>query len=48
MPFESDKQRRFMYGVASGSIKKKGISKETAKKFIHDSIKKGVKKHKKK
>lgn len=42
MPVSSEKQRRFMYGVMSGSIKKKGLSKKEAKEFI-DSTPKGKK-----
>lgn len=33
MPYQSAKQRRFVKGVASGSIKNKDFSQEEAKKF---------------
>lgn len=34
MPPKSKAQARFMRGVASGSIKKKGLSKTTAKEYV--------------
>ena len=34
MPLKSQAQKRFMYAVASGSIKKPGLSKKEAKEFI--------------
>lgn len=34
MPTKSKKQLAFMYGVADGSIKAPGLSKDTAKEFV--------------
>lgn len=35
MPAKSKQQLRFMAAVASGSIKKKGLSKSKASEFVH-------------
>lgn len=35
MPVKSKAQMRFMGAVASGSIKKKGLSKAKAEEFLH-------------
>lgn len=42
MPAKSEKQRRFLEGVKHGTIKRKGITKEDAKKALgeHDGKKK--------
>lgn len=37
MPVKSEAQRRFMGAVYSGSIKKPGLSKSTAKEFLDAS-----------
>ncbi len=42
MPAKSRSQERFMGAVASGSLKKKGLSKATAKEFL-DATPKGEK-----
>jgi hypothetical protein len=34
MPVKSKQQLKFMAGVASGSIKKPGLSRSTAKEFV--------------
>ena len=34
MPVESEAQKRFMYAVAEGDVKKKGLSPTKAKEFI--------------
>lgn len=37
MPFKSQAQNRFFRSIASGDIKDKNLSKNTAKKFIEDT-----------
>lgn len=44
MPLKSKAQMRFMYGVAGGSIKAKGLSKAEATKMIKETSKKQRKK----
>ena len=34
MPAKSQKQRRLMQGIASGGIKRKGVTKKAAKKVL--------------
>lgn len=36
MPWKSEKQRKFMWGIASGNIKNKDISKKEASKIAHE------------
>jgi hypothetical protein len=43
MPLKSKAQMRFMYGVAGGSIKAKGLSKAEATKMIKETSKKQMK-----
>lgn len=38
-PVKSGSQRRFMGAVASGSVKKPGLSKKTAKEFLDETPK---------
>lgn len=42
MPVTSKAQQRFMAGVASGSIKRKGLTKQQAQEFL-DATPKGKK-----
>lgn len=42
MPAKSKKQARFMRAVASGSIKKKGLSKQKAEEFVEGEPYKGL------
>lgn len=43
MPAKSEAQRRFMEGVAHGSIKRKSLSPDEAEKFLHHGEEKQVK-----
>ncbi len=52
MPAKSEAQLRLMYAVASGKVKKKGLSAEQANEWIHatgdnSELPEKVKKHKK-
>jgi hypothetical protein len=40
MPPKSEKQRKLMGAVAHGDVKKKGLSKETAREILHGKKKK--------
>lgn len=42
MPPKSKKQAKFMRAVASGSIKKKGLSKKEAKEYVSGHSTKGL------
>lgn len=46
MPPRSQKQARFMRAVASGDIKKKGLSKKEAKEYVEGHPTKGLPKRK--
>lgn len=37
MPAKSKQQLKFMAGVMSGSIRKKGLSKKVASEFVHST-----------
>lgn len=37
MPFKSKKQSALFHSIAEGDIKRSGLSKETAEKFIEDT-----------
>ena len=36
-PFKSAKQRRYVHAVAGGTVRKKGMSKKTARRLIRHS-----------
>ena len=40
MPAKSEKQRRLMEGIKHGTIKRKGVSKEDAKRVLGEHKKK--------
>ncbi len=48
MPAKSKAQARFMRAVASGSIKKKGLSRKEAEEYVKGHPTKGLPEHKKK
>lgn len=48
MPPKSKTQARFMRAIASGSIKKKGLSRKAAKEYVSGYSTKGLPKKKKK
>lgn len=47
MPAKSKAQARFMRAVASGSVKKKGLSKKEAKEYVSGHSTKGLPEKKK-